>query len=80
MAGTNRLRPTGGWWCECGAGTAVGCFVHSSHDTAAEAAVLAVASGSVPRLLVPPGDGPGGTSPRREVEQWRAAGKGGTAR
>ena len=70
MASTKRLLPTGG--CGCGEETRIGSFFLSGHDKAAEAAVISVEYGGVPRFLVRHGYGPEGRNPKREVDRWRA--------
>jgi len=70
----DRLLPTGVCWCGCGAATRIGSFFVSGHDKAAEAAVILVRYGGVPRFLVEHGFGPGGLNARDEVVRWRDEG------
>ncbi len=74
MASSKRLLPTGECWCGCGAETAIGSFFLPGHDKVAEAAVISVVYGGVPRFLVQHGYGPGGKNPKQEMARRRAEG------
>lgn len=70
----DRLIPTGECWCGCGAETSVGAFFVSGHDKRAESAVVKVDYGSVPRLLVKHGFGPGGRNAAEELRRYQEGG------
>ena len=74
MAESKRLLPTGNCWCGCGAETSIGSFFLPGHDKAAEAAVISVVYGGVPRFLVQHGYGPEGKNPKQEMARWRPEG------
>lgn len=79
MAQSNRPPPTDAWRCGDSAETTVGCCWQSGRDKGAEAAVISVECGGVPRPLASHGYGLVGRAARREAERWRTAGKGGIA-
>ena len=73
MVERKRLMPTGECWCGCGAETKrVGSFFVPSHDRRAEAAVMKLEYGDIPRFLVEHGYGPGGKNAIEELEKLRA--------
>lgn len=74
MTEVKRLLPTGECWCGCGNETKRGSFFEAGHDKVAESAVISVEYGGVPEFLLEHGYGPGGRNPKREVEEWKAAG------
>ncbi len=67
MVSAKMLLPTGECWCGCGAETAIGSFLLPGHDKIAEASVISVEYGGVPRFLVRHGYGPGDNNPKRKV-------------
>ncbi len=72
MVERKRLMPTGECWCGCGAETKrVGSFFVPSHDRRAEAAVMKLEYGDIPRFLVEHGYGPEGKNPMEELRKLK---------
>ena len=58
-------------WCGCGSEPKGGSFFLPGHDRAAEAAVVTLVYGSIPKFLAEHGFGPGGRSAIRELAELR---------
>jgi len=64
----------GDCWCGCEDATTPGNFFSPGHDKVAESAVINLKYGSVAEFLVEHGFGPGGKTPRLELDEWRRRG------
>ena len=69
-----RPLPNGECWCGCGAETSIGAYFVSGHDKRAEAAIVKVEYGDVPRMLVAHGYGPGGKNASEVLDDFQQQG------
>ena len=65
------LEPGGQCWCGCGSEPKGGSFFLPGHDRAAEAAVVTLLYGSIPKFLAAHGFGPDGRSAIKELAELR---------
>lgn len=66
--------PTGECWCGCGETTSIGAYFAAGHDKRAEAAIVKVVYGSVPKLLMAHGYGPGGKNAAQALAAFKQGG------
>jgi hypothetical protein len=66
-------KPTGLCWCGCGSEPKGDAFFLQGHDRAAEAAVVTLVYGNIPKFLAEHGFGPGQRSAIKELAELRRA-------